>query len=184
MLILFVFVLNFSTCPIDKIKVVIIGQDPYHDDGQAHGLAFSVPDGKDIPKSLVNIFKELSTDIEGFEKPESGCLQKWAQRGVLLLNTTLTVLPHTANSHEPIGWTRFTDTVIKMINEKCTDVVFLLWGKHAQMKGDLIDEEKHLVLKGAHPSPLAANKFMGCKHFSKANEYLQSKEKEPVDWKL
>lgn len=179
------FIFNaFDTTPIDKVKVVILGQDPYHGPGQAHGLCFSVQKGIAPPPSLVNIFKELNDDI-GITIPNHGNLTQWAQQGVFLLNASLTVRAGEPMSHAKIGWATFTDTVIKKISEQKQHVVFLLWGKFAQDKKVLIDETKHLVLKAAHPSPLSAhNGFMGCKHFSKANAWLMSKGIDPVDWQL
>ena len=174
----------FAQTPFDKIKVVIIGQDPYHNEGQAHGLAFSVPDGVRFPPSLLNIFKELKNDL-GIELPESGNLQKWASQGVLLLNTSLTVRQNEPGSHSKTGWLEFTDRVIKKISDEKEGVIFMLWGKFAQEKQALIDETKHYVLKAAHPSPLSASQgFFGCKHFSKANELLVKQQKTPIDWKL
>jgi uracil-DNA glycosylase len=164
--------------------VVIIGQDPYHGPGQAHGLCFSVQNGVPPPPSLINIFKELQDDI-GMAIPNHGNLTKWAQQGVFLLNASLTVRAGEPMSHSKIGWAAFTDTVIKKISDKKEHVVFMLWGKFAQDKKILIDETKHFILKAAHPSPLSAfNGFFGCKHFSKANAYLMSKGVDPVDWSL
>lgn len=174
----------FNSCPFDKVKVVIIGQDPYHDVGQAHGLCFSVQDGIPFPRSLVNIFKELSDDV-GFKMPQSGNLQKWANQGVLLLNATLTVRAHQAGSHQNHGWETFTDYAIQQISRQRTGVVFLLWGNYAIRKRDLIDERKHCVLTAAHPSPLSASRgFFGCRHFSKANAYLIQTGQEPINWQL
>lgn len=174
----------FNTTPFDKIKVVIIGQDPYHGPGQAHGLCFSVQKGVPPPPSLVNIFKELKEDT-GMAIPRHGNLTKWAQQGVFLLNASLTVRAGEPMSHSKIGWAQFTDSVIKTISDKKEHVVFFLWGKFAQDKKILIDEKKHLVLKAAHPSPLSAHSgFFGCRHFSKANQYLMSKGIDPVDWNL
>lgn len=179
------FIFNaFDTTPIDNVKVVILGQDPYHGPGQAHGLCFSVQKGIAPPPSLVNIFKELHDDI-GITIPNHGNLTHWAQQGVFLLNASLTVRAGEPMSHAKIGWASFTDIVIKKISEQKEHVVFLLWGKFAQDKKILIDESKHLVLKAAHPSPLSAhNGFMGCKHFSKTNAWLMSKGIDPVDWQL
>ena len=172
----------FEKCPFDETKVVIIGQDPYHGIGQAHGLCFSVPTGVKPPPSLVNIFKELASDI-GKPIPTSGNLEHWASQGVLLLNATLTVRASTAGSHQNKGWEEFTDAAIRALNEEKANLVFLLWGAYAQKKGSFIDTEKHLVLKAAHPSPFSAyNGFMGCKHFSKTNEYLGSKGIKPIEW--
>lgn len=174
----------FNTTPFDKVKVVILGQDPYHGPNQAHGLCFSVQNGVPPPPSLVNIFKELKDDI-GMSIPNHGNLTKWAGQGVFLLNASLTVRAGEPMSHSKIGWATFTDSVIQIISAKKQHVVFLLWGKFAQDKRVLIDETKHLVLRAAHPSPLSAhNGFFGCKHFSKANEYLMNKGISPVDWAL
>lgn len=174
----------FNTTPFDKIKVVILGQDPYHGYGQAHGLCFSVPNGIPQPPSLVNIFKELHDDI-GIAVPQSGNLISWAEQGVFLLNASLTVRAGEPMSHSKIGWAEFTDSVIRKISEGKEHVVFFLWGKFAQEKRSLIDESKHLVLKAAHPSPLSShNGFFGCRHFSKANAFLVSKGIDPVDWKV
>ncbi|MBO5863671.1 MAG: uracil-DNA glycosylase [Paludibacteraceae bacterium] len=172
----------FDLCPFDKVKVVIIGQDPYHGPGQAHGLCFSVNDGIDVPPSLVNIYKEIKEDL-GIEPPASGNLERWAKQGVLLLNATLTVRARTAGSHQNKGWEEFTDRVIKELSEKRKDVVFMLWGSYAQKKGAIIDTKKHCVLTSVHPSPLSAYRgFLGCKHFSKANEYLKSKGLAEICW--
>ncbi len=174
----------FDNTPIDKVKVVILGQDPYHGPGQAHGLCFSVPDGIPQPPSLVNIFTELHNDL-GVPIPKHGNLTKWAQQGVFLLNASLTVRAAEPMSHSKIGWSEFTDCVIRKISEQKEHVVFMLWGKFAQEKRALIDESKHLILKAAHPSPLSASAgFFGCRHFSKANEYLVKNGIDPVDWKL
>lgn len=175
---------SFKQTPFSNVKVVIIGQDPYHNPGQAHGLSFSVPDGIAKPPSLLNIFKELKNDL-GIPIPENGNLTKWASQGVLLLNASLTVRQNEPGSHAQIGWLQFTDQVIKKISDKKEGIVFLLWGKFAQEKQALIDETKHFVLKAAHPSPLSANSgFFGCQHFSKANELLIKQHKIPVDWKI
>lgn len=174
----------FDSTPFDKVKVVILGQDPYHGPGQAHGLCFSVSYGVPPPPSLVNIFKELHDDT-GFRIPGHGNLEAWAAQGVFLLNASLTVRAAEPMSHSRIGWAEFTDTVIRKISAGRQDVVFLLWGKFAQEKRVLIDEKKHLVLRAAHPSPLSAHAgFMGCRHFSRTNEYLVSKGIEPIDWTL
>jgi uracil-DNA glycosylase len=174
----------FDTTPIEKVKVVILGQDPYHGPGQAHGLCFSVPFSISPPPSLINIFKELHDDI-GVPIPNHGNLTHWAQQGVFLLNASLTVRSGEPMSHSKIGWAEFTDTVIKKISATKKYVVFLLWGKFAQEKRILIDESKHFVLKAAHPSPLSAHAgFLGCRHFSKTNEYLIKKGIDPIDWKL
>ncbi|MBZ5856056.1 uracil-DNA glycosylase [Flavihumibacter profundi] len=174
----------FNKTPFDKIKVVILGQDPYHNPGQAHGLSFSVPEGVNPPPSLINIYKEIASDI-GVNMPRQGNLEKWAERGVLLLNAVLTVRANEPASHSKIGWMDFTDAVIKHISDQKEHVVFLLWGKFAQEKQALIDETKHLVLKAAHPSPFSADKgFFGCRHFSRTNEYLVSQGIDPIDWSL
>ena len=174
----------FKQTPFSKVKVVILGQDPYHNKGQAHGLSFSVPDGIAKPPSLVNIFKELKNDL-GIEMPQNGNLEKWASQGVLLLNASLTVRQNEPGSHAKIGWLQFTDHVIKKISDLKEGIIFLLWGKFAQEKQSLIDETKHFVLKAAHPSPFSADKgFFGCKHFSKTNALLMKQQKEPIDWKI
>lgn len=174
----------FEQTHFDNVKVVILGQDPYHGAGQAHGLSFSVPDGIKPPPSLVNIYKEMKTDL-GLEIPTSGNLTKWAQHGVLLLNAFLTVRASEPASHSKIGWENFTDAVIRKISEQKNNVVFLLWGRFAQDKQILIDATRHHILKAAHPSPFsAANGFFGCKHFSKTNELLLKAGIEPVDWRL
>lgn len=175
----------FQLTPLDKLKVVILGQDPYHNDGQAHGLSFSVPEGMAIPPSLRNIYRELSTDIQGFQIPNHGNLTKWAEQGVLLLNATLTVRAHEAGSHQKKGWEMFTDEIIKAISDKCEHVVFLLWGSYAIKKSSLIDSSKHLILTSVHPSPLSVYRgFYGCRHFSKANDFLISKGEQPIDWQV
>jgi len=174
----------FDLTPFDKVKVVLLGQDPYHNIGQAHGLCFSVNDGIAFPKSLINIFQELKDDLN-IAIPKSGNLEKWAKQGVLLLNATLTVRAHEAGSHQKRGWEEFTDAVIRAISEKHSDIVFLLWGNYAQAKIELIDTSKHFILKAAHPSPLSATRgFFGCKHFSKTNEFLIRNGKTPIDWDL
>ncbi|ULQ54091.1 uracil-DNA glycosylase [Flavihumibacter fluvii] len=174
----------FNKTPFDQVKVVILGQDPYHNPGQAHGLSFSVPDGVNPPPSLMNIYKEIATDI-GVTMPRQGNLEKWAERGVLLLNAVLTVRVNEPASHSKIGWMDFTDAVIRHISDEKEHVVFLLWGKFAQEKQALIDETKHLVLKAAHPSPFSADKgFFGCRHFSRTNEYLVRQGIDPIDWSL
>lgn len=172
----------FEHTPFDKVKVVILGQDPYHNDGQAHGLSFSVPDGIPAPPSLVNIFKEINRDL-GIPVPRSGNLTRWANQGVLLLNATLTVQAHMAGSHQKKGWEAFTDAAIHQLAEKRESLVFILWGAYAQKKASFIDPNKHLVLRSVHPSPLSAyNGFFGNSHFSTANKYLQSKGIEPIEW--
>lgn len=174
----------FRFTPIDCVKAVILGQDPYHEYGQAHGLCFSVKKGVALPPSLLNIFKEIESDLH-IKEPNCGDLTKWAKEGVLLLNTTLTVREHMANSHSKCGWAWFTDSVIKLISDRCENVVFILWGGNARSKAPLIDKSKHLILQCAHPSPLSAyNGFFGCKFFSKTNDYLVSKGKTPIDWDL
>jgi uracil-DNA glycosylase len=173
----------FDNCPFDKVKVVIIGQDPYHGPGQANGLCFSVHDGIPHPPSLVNIFKELETDIKK-PYPQSGDLSHWAKQGVLLINATLTVRAHQAGSHQRKGWETFTDAVIKTISGQKEGVVFLLWGGFAKSKGKLIDTSKHLILISAHPSPLSANRgyWFGNKHFSKTNNYFLQRGENPIEW--
>ncbi|MGR3809395.1 uracil-DNA glycosylase [Jiulongibacter sp. NS-SX5] len=173
----------FDSCPFDKVKVVIIGQDPYHGPGQAHGLCFSVNDGVPFPPSLMNIFKELQDDI-GKPIPKTGNLQSWANQGVLLLNATLTVKAHQAGSHQKQGWEKFTDAVIEQINKEKQGVVFMLWGSYAQKKGQYIDASKHHILKAVHPSPLAANRggWFGKKLFSQCNSYLTKSGQDPIQW--
>lgn len=172
----------FDQCPFDKVKVVIIGQDPYHGDGQAHGLCFSVADGVAFPPSLLNIFKEIERDL-GIAKPTSGNLIRWAQQGVLLLNATLTVQAHAAGSHQGRGWETFTDAAIHKLASEKEGLVFMLWGSYAQKKGDFIDTNKHLVLKSVHPSPLSAYRgFIGNNHFSLANKYMKEKGLEEIQW--
>ena len=172
----------FNLCPFDQTKVVIIGQDPYHGPGQAHGLCFSVNDGVAYPPSLVNIFKEIEDDLHR-PTPTSGNLERWAKQGVLLLNAILTVRANQPASHQNKGWEEFTDRVIKELSDKRDGLVFMLWGSYAQKKGAVIDTKKHLVLKAVHPSPLSAYRgFFGCKHFSQANAYLQSRGKSPIEW--
>jgi uracil-DNA glycosylase len=174
----------FNTTPFERVKVVVIGQDPYHGAGQAHGLCFSVQSGINPPPSLLNIYKELQQDL-GLPIPKHGNLTHWAEQGVLLLNASLTVRANEPMSHSRIGWAEFTDAAIRKVSEQRKHVVFLLWGKFAQEKQPLIDETKHLVLKAAHPSPLSAhNGFFGCHHFSKTNEYLVRNGIDPVDWSL
>ncbi len=178
------FFLAFNKTPLDKVKVVILGQDPYHGEGQAHGLSFSVKEGVRIPPSLKNIYKELGSDIN-FATPDHGCLQKWAEQGVLLLNATLSVESGLAGSHQNRGWETFTDKVIHILNNQRDNIVFLLWGSYAHKKGASIDTSRHLVLKAPHPSPLSAYRgFLGCQHFSKTNKYLKSVGRVPIDWNL
>lgn len=174
----------FNSIPLDQVKVVILGQDPYHGPNQAHGLCFSVQPGIPTPPSLQNMFKELRRDL-GFNIPNHGYLQSWANQGVLLLNATLTVEQARAGSHQGQGWEIFTDKVIQLVNDQCQGVVFLLWGSYAQKKAVVIDTRKHLVLKAPHPSPLSAHRgFIGCGHFSMTNQYLQNCNKAPIDWQL
>ena len=172
----------FDHCPFDQVKIVIVGQDPYHGPGQANGLCFSVNDGIPFPPSLKNIFKETADDI-GVSYPKSGNLERWSDQGVLLLNATLTVRARTAGSHQNKGWELFTDEVLKILSNQKENLVFILWGAYAQKKGSFIDSNKHMVLKSAHPSPFSAHSgFFGCKHFSKANHYLVSKGLTAIDW--
>src|SRR5574344_1090083 len=172
----------FTLCPFDKVKVVIIGQDPYHGPGQAHGLCFSVNDGIQFPPSLMNIFKEIKADI-GHDSPTSGNLTRWAEQGVLLLNATLTVRAHQAGSHQKKGWEEFTDAAIKLLSADKEHLVFILWGSYAQSKAMYIDKSKHLVLMSAHPSPLSAYRGFFCnKHFSRANDYLVQNGETPIKW--
>lgn len=174
----------FNTTPFNKVKVVILGQDPYHNPGQAHGLSFSVPIGVSAPPSLVNIFKEIEADL-GITRPNHGNLEKWAEQGVLLLNASLTVEENKPMSHSKIGWHEFTNSVIHTLSDKKDKLVFLLWGGFAKNKTELINTQKHCVLTAAHPSPLSAhNGFFGCRHFSKANAWLQKNDILPIDWSL
>jgi len=174
----------FSLTPFNKVKVVVIGQDPYHGENQAHGLSFSVENSVKIPPSLNNIFKELKSDLK-INVPKSGNLSSWAEQGVLMLNSVLTVRSGVANSHKNIGWEIFTENVISVISSQLSNIVFILWGKQAQEKIKIIDTKKHLILKSAHPSPLSAYKgFFGCKHFSKCNSYLKKNNKKEIDWSL
>jgi len=173
----------FRYTELAAVKVVILGQDPYHGPNQAHGLSFSVRPGVPAPPSLVNIYKELNADIPGFSVPNHGCLQSWAAQGVLLLNTVLTVEAGKAHSHASLGWETFTDRVIEVLSECREGVVFLLWGAHAQKKGGIIDPQRHHILKAPHPSPLSAHRgFLGCKHFSQANAFLVQQGQDPIDW--
>ncbi len=172
----------FNLCPFDKVKAVIVGQDPYHGPGQAHGLCFSVREGIDFPPSLINIFREIESDI-GQKPLSTGNLERWASQGVLLLNATLTVKAHLAGSHQRKGWEEFTDNVINILNREKQHLVFFLWGAYAQKKCETIDRSKHLVLESVHPSPLSASRgFFGNRHFSKCNEYLSANGIEPVNW--
>ena len=173
----------FDLTPVDKVKVVILGQDPYHGPGQAHGLSFSVPDNMPAPPSLKNIFKEIESDL-GMRMSGYPNLEKWARQGVLLLNAVLTVRSGEAASHSKIGWEQFTDAVIRYISDNCEGVVFMLWGNFARSKRDLIDRSKHHVLEAAHPSPLARGAFFGCRHFSQANNILAARGLQPIDWQL
>lgn len=174
----------FHFTPLSQVKVVILGQDPYHNDGQAHGLCFSVKKDVDIPPSLVNIYQELHDDL-GCDIPNNGYLEKWARQGVMLLNTVLTVRAHQANSHRGIGWEKFTDAAITALNNQNRPMVFILWGRPAQMKKSMLNNPRHLILEAPHPSPLSAYRgFFGSKPFSKANEYLQENGLEPIDWQI
>ncbi len=174
----------FNDTPFDQVKVVILGQDPYHGPQQAHGLCFSVLPGVAIPPSLKNIYKELQSDL-GISPPAHGCLTHWARQGVLLLNATLTVEQGNAGAHQGQGWERFTDHAVALLNEQRQGLVFMLWGSYAQKKGAFIDKSKHLVLTAPHPSPLSAHRgFLGCKHFSQANHYLEKAGSKPIDWQL
>ena len=176
----------FNSTPFEKVKVVILGQDPYHGPGQAHGLCFSVPRGAGTPPSLMNIFKEIRADL-GFSADDfkHGNLKKWAEQGVLLLNSVLTVEQGRAASHQGKGWEKFTDKAVSELNEKAEGIVFMLWGSYAHKKGEVIDDKKHLVLKAPHPSPLSAHRgFLGCRHFSQANAYLSQNGKAPIDWRV
>jgi uracil-DNA glycosylase len=173
----------FDLCPFDKVKAVILGQDPYHGPGQAHGLCFSVREGVEFPPSLINIFKEIESDL-GIKPLPAGNLERWASQGVLLLNATLSVREHMAGSHQGKGWEQFTDSVIRILNRDKNNLVFFLWGAYAQKKGESIDREKHLVLESVHPSPLSASRgFFGNKHFSRCNAYLVEKGIEPINWR-
>jgi len=174
----------FNSTPFDQVKIVILGQDPYHRHGQAHGLSFSVPMGQKIPASLRNIYKELTTDISGFQSPSHGNLEAWSKQGVFLLNAILTVEQAKAGSHKKIGWQQFTDAVIQNLSEKREGLIFLLWGNFAKAKKELIDTTKHHVLEAIHPSPLAGNGFLGNKHFSKSNAILKTQGKQEIDWRL
>ena len=174
----------FSLTPLSEVKVVILGQDPYHNVGQAHGLCFSVKPEVEIPPSLVNIYQELNSDL-GCYVPDNGYLVKWAKQGVLLLNTVLTVRAHEANSHRGIGWEEFTDAAIRILNEQDRPIVFMLWGRPAQMKKTMLNNPRHLVLEAPHPSPLSAYRgFFGCRHFSRANAFLEDRGRSPIDWQI
>lgn len=174
----------FHFTPLSQVKVVILGQDPYHNDGQAHGLCFSVKRDVEVPPSLVNIYQELHDDL-GCYIPDNGYLEKWTKQGVLMLNTVLTVRAHQANSHRGIGWEQFTDAAIRILNEQDRPIVFLLWGRPAQMKKSMLNNPKHLILEAPHPSPLSAYRgFFGCHHFSKTNEFLVQNGLDPIDWQI
>lgn len=174
----------FALTPLEKVKAVILGQDPYHEPGQAHGICFSVKPGVEIPPSLVNIFQELQADL-GCNPPESGYLEGWARQGVFLLNTVLTVRAHQAASHRGLGWEQFTDAAIRALNAQDRPIVFMLWGRHAGEKARLLDNPRHLVLTAPHPSPLSAYRgFFGCRHFSRCNEFLAAQGETPIDWQL
>ena len=174
----------FRLTPLSNVKVVILGQDPYHEKGQAHGLAFSTPEGRPIPRSLKNIFKEINAEY-GYPIPDSGCLEPWAKQGVFLLNTVLTVEEGNANSHSKCGWQTFTDNVIKVLNTQTQPIVYMLWGKQAEKKKELITNPNHLVLISSHPSPFSARRgFFECNHFKLANEFLKENKKEEIDWSL
>ena len=174
----------FRLTPLGNVRVVILGQDPYHEEGQAHGLAFSTPVGRPIPRSLKNIFKEINDEYD-YPIPESGCLEKWAHQGVFLLNTVLTVEAGNANSHSKCGWQTFTDNVIRILNSQTQPIVFMLWGKQAEKKKELITNDNHLVLITSHPSPFSARRgFLGCNHFRLANEYLKENNQKEIDWRL
>ena len=175
---------SFKLTPLSNVKVVILGQDPYHEEGQAHGLAFSTPEGRPIPRSLKNIFKEINAEYD-YPIPTSGCLEKWAKQGVFLLNTVLTVEDGNANSHSKCGWQTFTDNVIEILNGQDQPIVFLLWGKQAEKKKELITNDNHLVLITSHPSPFSARRgFLGCNHFKLTNDYLKKNNIKEIDWKL
>ncbi len=172
----------FNRCPLQRVKVVILGQDPYHGPGQAHGLCFSVPDSVPPPPSLLNIYQEIGADL-GLSMPARGNLESWAEQGVLLLNSVLSVERNRAGSHRGRGWEEFTDRAIAVVSEQCQGVAFMLWGAYAQRKGAVIDSRRHLVLEAPHPSPLSASRgFFGCRHFSRANDYLREQGKRPIDW--
>ena len=174
----------FKLTPLSNVKVVILGQDPYHEEGQAHGLAFSTPDGRPIPRSLKNIFKEINAEY-GYPIPESGCLESWAKEGVFLLNTVLTVEDGNANSHSKCGWQEFTDNVIRILNEQDQPIVFMLWGKQAEKKKELITNPNHLVLITSHPSPFSARRgFLGSNHFKLANEFFKNNNENEINWKI
>jgi len=173
-----------NSTPFDQVRVVILGQDPYHGPGQAHGLCFSVMPGVKTPPSLANIYREIQSDL-GIDMPHHGYLQSWAEQGVLLLNAVLTVERGQAGSHQGKGWENFTDEVVRLLNDKTQGLVFMLWGSYAMKKGSMIDRKRHLVLTAPHPSPLSAHRgFLGCKHFSAANDYLEKQQKQPIDWSV
>ena len=173
----------FNSTPFDQVKVVILGQDPYHGPNQAHGLCFSVQKGVKLPPSLKNIYQELSKDI-GFVPPDHGCLESWAQEGVLLLNSVLTVEQNLPGSHQAHGWEQFTDRIVELLSHEKEHLVFLLWGAYAKKKGLIVDRNKHLVLESAHPSPFSVQKFFGCKHFSASNQYLEQHGLRPINWQI
>ncbi|WP_299005417.1 uracil-DNA glycosylase [uncultured Shewanella sp.] len=179
-------VLNALTLtPLEKVKVVLLGQDPYHGPNQAHGLCFSVKEGIKVPPSLVNIYKELATDIDGFRSPQHGCLTPWAKQGVLMLNTVLTVEQGKAHSHAKVGWETFTDNILRVLNEQTRSIIFVLWGGHAIKKGKLINAKQHVILSGPHPSPLSAYRgFLGCRHFSEVNRHLLALGETAIDWQV
>jgi uracil-DNA glycosylase len=174
----------FRLTPLDKTKVLLLGQDPYHGVGQAHGLCFSVQPGIPVPPSLANVYKELETDMPGFRRPSHGHLAYWAAQGILMLNAVMTVRAHAPNSHKNHGWERFTDAAIRAVNSKQEHVVFVLWGTYARKKAQLVDRNRHTVIEGAHPSPLAVKRFRGCKAFSKVNALLVAHGQNPIDWQL
>ena len=174
----------FELAPLDDVKVLLLGQDPYHDNNQAHGLCFSVKPGITTPPSLANMYKELETDIPGFKRPRHGYLTGWAKQGMLMINAVLTVQAHTPNSHKDQGWEQFTDAAIKVVNAKKEHVVFVLWGGYARKKAKLIDRKKHTVIEGAHPSPLSVKLFMGSKPFSQVNAALENHDQTPINWSL
>jgi uracil-DNA glycosylase len=174
----------FSLAPLDRTRVLLLGQDPYHGAGQAHGLCFSVRPGVAVPPSLANIYKELGTDIPGFGRPSHGYLACWAEQGVLMLNAVMTVRAHEPNSHKNHGWEKFTDAAIRAVNAKHEHVAFVLWGNYARKKAGLVDRGRHTVIEGAHPSPLSAKRFLGCKAFSKVNAALLAHGQRPIDWQL
>jgi uracil-DNA glycosylase len=174
----------FRLTPLDKTRVLLLGQDPYHDAGQAHGLCFSVKPGIRVPRSLANVYKELEADLPGFRRPPHGYLAHWAGQGILMLNAVMTVRAHASNSHKNHGWERFTDAAIRAVNARQEHVVFVFWGNYARTKAHLVDRSRHTVIEGAHPSPLAAKRFLGCRAFSKVNAALVAHGQGPIDWQL